>query len=118
MPPDCNHCSGSKEETRKKKPREEEDCAVFLEKRCSACFKQQQEAFAATVKEGFAIKVARNWKGILVDALFKWPNFHILSGNIMKNVFSTYKYFKLGGESKNILIFGICLEDKMKFVKH
>lgn len=64
------------------------------------------------VKEGFAIEVERNWKDILVDRLFKGPNFHILSGNVIQNVFDTYKYFKLGGENKKILIFGISLEDK------
>lgn len=84
----------------------------------NCCFTQQLEAFAVMVKEGFAIKVVRNWKDILVDTLFKGPNFHILSGNMIQNVFSTYKYFKLGGENKNILILDICLEDKMKFVKY
>lgn len=70
------------------------------------------------VKENFTIKVERNWKDISVDRLFKGPNFHILSGNMIQNVFDTYKYFKLGGENKNILIFGISLKDKMKFVKY
>lgn len=118
LAPVSNHYSGSKEETRKKKQREEEDYAVFLEERRSGCGTQQLEAFAVMVKEGFAVKVVRNWKDILVDTLFKGPNFHILSGNMIQNVFSTYKYFKLGEENKNVLIFGICLEDKIKFVKY
>lgn len=96
LAPVCNHYSGSKEETRRKKQREEEDCAVFLEERCSGCCIQQLEAFAVMVKEGFAVKVVRNWKDILVGTHFKGPNIHILSGNMIQNVFSTYKYFKLG----------------------
>lgn len=68
---------------------EEEDCAVLLEKRCSDCFLQQLEALAVMVRENFAIKVVGNLKEILVDTLFKGLGFHILSGNVIQNVFST-----------------------------
>lgn len=107
-----------REERRKKVQREEEYCAVFLEEKSSGCFTQHLEASAVMVKEGFAVKGVRNQKGILVDTLFKRPNFHILSGNMFHNVFSTYKCHKLGGENKNIFIFYICLEEKIKFVKY
>lgn len=96
-----------REERRKKMQREEEYCAVFLEEKSSGCFTQHLEASAVMVKEGFAIKGVRNQKDILVDTLFKRPNFHILSGNMFHNVFSMYKYHKLGGENKNIFIFAL-----------
>lgn len=83
-----NHCSGSKKETRKKNKYEEEDCAVLLEKMCSDCFQQQLEAFAVMVRENFAIKVVRNWKVILIDTHFMGLDFHILSSNVIQNVFS------------------------------
>lgn len=107
-----------REERRKKMQREEEYCAVFLEEKSPGCFTQHLEASAVMVKEGFAIKGVRNQKDILVDTLFKRPNFHILSGNMFHNVFSTCKYHKLGGENKNIFMFYICLEEKIKFVKY
>lgn len=70
------------------------------------------------MKEGFAIKGVKNQKDILVDILFKRSDFYILSENMFQNVFSTYKYLKLGGENNNIFIFDICLEEKIEFVKY